>query len=141
MKAKIFIVTVLYLCALLAVRAEEIYDTHGRLIGYTESRRFWGTAPDGRTPLTVDSRGNLRINDQPPMRRRRNRRPAVSEIELLITQARALRLALLPFTTNDTLSEVAKEATLSLRAASAKLEQLAELTVAAQSRRRRRSNH
>jgi hypothetical protein len=67
--------------------------------------------------------------------------PSVSEIETLISQARALRLALLPFTTNDATSEVAKEAITSLQEASAKLEQLAELTAIAGSRRKRRLNH
>jgi hypothetical protein len=59
MNAKILIIAALCLSALV-VRAEEIYDTQGRLVGYTESRRWWATAPDGRTALTVDSKGNLR---------------------------------------------------------------------------------
>jgi hypothetical protein len=83
----------------------------------------------------------MTTNDSPSTRRRRNRLFSVSEVEPLITQARALRLALLPFTTNDTTSEVAKEATLALQTVSAKLEQLAELTAAAGNRRRCRTNH
>jgi hypothetical protein len=81
-------------------------------------------------------------NDQTSARRRRNRRPALpqlAEVESLINNTRALRLALFPFTTNDTTSKVAKEAALKLQEVSTKLEQLAELTAALGSRRRSRA--
>jgi hypothetical protein len=75
--------------------------------------------------------------------RRRNRRPAlpaISEIERLINQSRAIRIALLTFTNHDLCGPIAKEAITSLQEAAAQLEQLAELTAAAQSRRRRRTS-
>jgi hypothetical protein len=85
----------------------------------------------------------MTTNDQlPPVRRRRNRRPAlpaVSDVEALINNARGSRLALLPFTASEVTAEVAKEAALKLQEASAKLEQLAELNAILGSRRKRRT--
>ena len=80
-------------------------------------------------------------NDQPPMRRRRRHPalPSVSDVEALINNARALRLALSPFTNHDLCGPIAKEAITSLQEASAKLERLVELTATTGSRRRRRT--
>jgi hypothetical protein len=77
--------------------------------------------------------------DQPLVRRkRRSAWPAVSEIERLINQARAIRIALSPLANHELCGPIVTEAITSLQAAGSKLEQLVELTAVAQSRRRRR---
>jgi hypothetical protein len=79
-------------------------------------------------------------NDQPPGRRRRNRRtalPSVSDVEVLISQARGLRLKLVELTSFQTLAEPARQAAENLCKAGQQLEHIIELVVSAKTRRRR----
>jgi len=80
----------------------------------------------------------MTTNDQ----RRRTRRPAlpaVSEVELLITQARTLRLKLVELAALEPLAEPAREGVEALSKTGLHLERIIELTAAAGNRRRRRS--
>ena len=77
-------------------------------------------------------------NDQPP--RRRNRRsalPAVSEIEALISQTRALRLKLMKLSAYEALAEPAKAGVESLSKVGVQLERIIELVASAKTRKRR----
>jgi hypothetical protein len=81
------------------------------------------------------------INDQPPVRRRRNRRPAllqVAEIETLISAARAPRLKLVELAALEPLSEPAKEGIEAQSKVGMQLERIIELITSAKPRSRRR---
>jgi hypothetical protein len=78
-------------------------------------------------------------NDQSPVRRRTRRTtlPAISEIELLISQARTLRLKLVELATYEPLAESAKEGVQALSKAGQELERIIELVANAKRAGRR----
>jgi hypothetical protein len=84
----------------------------------------------------------MTTTNEPPVRSRRRRHPALpslNDVERLIGESRAIRIALSAFTNNELCGPIAKGAITNLQEVSAKLEQLAELSAAAGSRRRRRA--